>query len=68
MDEENLKEELPKKGCQKCGHNIGGKSYYIVSLDCLYDGESISACETYVLCSHCNKEIRHWLNLKSIQE
>jgi hypothetical protein len=68
MNEENLKEELPEKGCQKCGHKIGGKPYYIVSLDCLYDGESISACETYALCSHCNDEIRHWLNLRAIQE
>ena len=63
MEEKNLKKEIPKKGCQKCSQKIGGKSYYILSLDCLFDGESISACETYVICSECNNKLRHWLNI-----
>lgn len=65
MNEKSLKEEYPEKNCKKCGQKIGGKAYYLLSLDCLYDGESISACETYGLCSKCNIAIRHWLNITS---
>jgi len=63
MDENKENEEMHEKNCQKCGEKIGGKAYYILHLDCLFDGESTSACETYVLCSHCNNALRHWLDI-----
>jgi len=49
--------------CQKCHENIGGKAYYMIQLDCIYDGKSLSACDRLVLCSDCNRSMRSWLNL-----
>jgi hypothetical protein len=49
--------------CQKCGTNIGGKAYYVVQLDCIYDGSSLSACDKHVVCSDCFKNLKSWLNL-----
>ena len=49
--------------CQKCGENIGGKAYYIIPLDCMYDGMELSQCKTIVLCSQCNNKLKVWLEL-----
>lgn len=54
MVENNIK-------CKKCNSVIGGKAYYIVEMDCLYDGENISKCETILLCSNCYKRFNSWL-------
>ena len=63
MDEDDLKKNLFDKNCQKCGTKIGGKAYYIINMDCLDDGESVSACETVFLCSNCHTNLKSWLNL-----
>jgi hypothetical protein len=47
--------------CKKCNEQIGGKSYYIIESDCLYDGEKVSNCETIILCSNCYDMFNHWL-------
>jgi len=52
---------LLDKNCKKCNENIGGKAYYILELDCLYDGENISKCETLFLCSNCYNKLNLWL-------
>jgi len=49
--------------CQKCHDGIGGKAYYLVQLDCVYDGKSLSACDKVVLCSDCYHRLRSWLDL-----
>jgi hypothetical protein len=54
MVENNIK-------CKKCNENIGGKAYYILELDCLYDGENVSKCETILLCSYCYHKLDKWL-------
>jgi hypothetical protein len=61
MKEKNL--EKGGKACQKCKAEIGGKAYYLVQLDCIYDGKSISACESVVVCSDCYHRLRSWLGL-----
>jgi hypothetical protein len=48
--------------CKKCNAKIGGKSYYILESDCLYDGENVSNCETIILCSDCYHKFDIWLN------
>ena len=48
--------------CKKCDENIGGKAFYILELDCLFDGESISKCETIYLCSNCYHKLESWLD------
>ena len=63
MDEHNLKEKLPQKNCQKCGQKIGGKAYYVVEVDCIFDGDTISTCDTIVICSNCNAQLKSWLNI-----
>jgi hypothetical protein len=50
--------------CKKCNEKIGGKSYYIIESDCLYDGENISNCDTIILCSHCFDLFNSWLKNK----
>lgn len=50
--------------CKKCNIDIGGKAYYLVELDCLFDGENISKCETVFLCSQCYNMFKKWLNSK----
>ena len=50
--------------CKKCNEKIGGKSYYIIESDCLYDGENISNCDTILLCSHCFDLFNSWLENK----
>lgn len=52
-----------EKNCQKCKEKIGGKSYYIVNLDCIYDGQETSACKSVFVCSKCYEKLRNWLNL-----
>jgi hypothetical protein len=61
MDEKKLK----KSGriCQKCGDEIGGKAYYLVKLDCIYDGKTTSACKNVVMCSDCHNNLKTWLNI-----
>jgi hypothetical protein len=49
--------------CQKCHDRIGGRSYYVIQLDCIFDGKSLSACDRSVLCSDCYHRLRSWLNL-----
>ena len=63
MEKEELKKDSFDKNCQKCGTKIGGKAYYLIRMDCLYDGESVSACETVLLCSNCHASLKSWLNL-----
>ena len=48
--------------CKKCNEKIGGKAYYILESDCLYDGENVSNCETIILCSNCYHKFDVWLN------
>ena len=47
--------------CKKCNTKIGGKAYYILESDCLYDGENVSNCETIILCSNCYNKFNSWL-------
>ena len=47
--------------CLKCDEKIGGKSYYVVKLDCIYDGEHLSKCESLLLCSSCYHKLEQWL-------
>ena len=54
MDEKDIK-------CRKCNEKIGGKAYYIIESDCLYDGENVSNCETIILCSNCYNFFNQWL-------
>ena len=49
--------------CQKCGEIIGGKSYYIIQLDCIYDGKTLSACDRVMICSDCYHDLKSWLNI-----
>jgi hypothetical protein len=56
-----LDESLVKIECKKCKENIGGHAYYILKLDCLYDGENISSCKTIVSCATCYHELDKWL-------
>lgn len=61
-----MKEKKLEKGeriCQKCKEEIGGRAYYLVQLDCIYDGKSLSACERVVVCSDCYSNLRSWLGL-----
>lgn len=61
-----MKEKELEKGervCQKCNEKIGGKAYYLVQLDCIYDGKSLSACERLVMCSDCYSSLKSWLGL-----
>ncbi len=59
--------EMDKKkntmSCQRCGEYIGGKAYYILPVDCMYDGTELSKCKTVVLCSQCNNLLKTWLKL-----
>lgn len=50
--------------CQKCGNQIGGQAYYIVSLDCIYNGKEVSACKSVVVCSYCHNELKSWLKIQ----
>jgi hypothetical protein len=50
--------------CRKCQENIGGKAYYLVKLDCIFDGEHISKCDTITLCSACYHSLMQWLQHK----
>jgi hypothetical protein len=52
-----------EKICQKCHKHIGGGSYYMIQLDCIFDGNSLSACERSILCSDCYHDLRSWLNI-----
>jgi hypothetical protein len=47
--------------CKKCDSKIGGKAYYIIEMDCLFDGDNISKCETIFLCSNCYDKLNSWL-------
>jgi len=49
--------------CQKCGENIGGKAYYIIQLDCIYDGKTLSTCDKVMVCSDCYHDLTSWLNI-----
>ena len=53
-----------EKICQKCGEKIGGKAYYIVHLDCMYDGKEVSACKSIFVCSNCHNRLKSWLNIQ----
>jgi|MudIll2142460700_1097286.scaffolds.fasta_scaffold44861_3 hypothetical protein len=53
-----------EKACQKCGETIGGKAYNLINVECIYDGKSLSACETLVLCSQCYSSLKSWLHLR----
>ena len=55
--------EKYEKICQKCKEEIGGKAFYLVQLDCIYDGKSLSACERVVMCSDCYSSLKSWLGL-----
>jgi polyferredoxin len=63
MNESELKKTKYEKKCQKCNADIGGKSYYVVQLDCIYDGNSLTACNRVVVCSNCYSHLMSWLNL-----
>ncbi len=52
-----------EKNCQKCRKKIGGKAYYIVSLDCIFDGKQTSACRSVTVCSNCHNKLKSWLNI-----
>jgi hypothetical protein len=54
---------INKDKCQKCGVTIGGKAYYVVSLDCIYDGKQTSACKSIIVCSNCHKSLKSWLKI-----
>ncbi len=51
MNENELKNKRNQMACQKCKTDIGGKPYYVVQLDCIYDGNSLTACDKIVVCS-----------------
>lgn len=53
---------LDKDTCKKCGKKIGGRSFYVIEMDCIYDGESLSGCEKAVVCSDCHRALLHWFN------
>ena len=63
MEEKDVGKDTPTKKCQKCDKEIGGQAYYFIRLDCIFDGDSISACDTVVLCSNCHNSLKSWLNL-----
>jgi len=63
VDEKELKKSGYRKTCQKCGEEIGGKAFYLIKLDCIYDGKTTSACDTIVLCSDCYDKLKTWLHL-----
>ncbi len=63
MNENELKNTRYEKTCQKCKTNIGGKPYYVIQLDCIYDGNSLTACERVIVCSGCFHALKSWLNL-----
>jgi hypothetical protein len=63
MNENELKNTRYQKACQKCKTDIGGKPYYVVQLDCIYDGNSLTACERIIVCSDCFRSLKSWLNL-----
>ena len=50
-----------KNICKKCHDEIGGKSYYIVKLDCINDGEQVTKCDSVILCSDCYHQLDDWL-------
>jgi len=52
-----------KETCRKCKKVIGGQSYYIIQLDCIYDGKTLSACDRVMICSDCYHNLRSWLNM-----
>jgi lycopene cyclase domain-containing protein len=62
-EEKRREKTSSEQTCQKCHECIGGKSYYMIQLDCVYDGNSLSACDRLVLCFDCNHHLRSWLNL-----
>jgi hypothetical protein len=49
--------------CQRCGTEIGGKAFYIIRLDCIYDGEEVSACKSVIVCSECHEKLKSWLHI-----
>lgn len=53
-----------EKYCSKCGEEIGGRPYYIIKLDCIYDGHGTSACKSVIVCSNCHKDLINWLNVR----
>ncbi|DAC72579.1 MAG TPA: hypothetical protein DSN98_04385 [Thermoplasmata archaeon] len=63
MNETDLKKTKTQTKCQKCASEIGGKSYYVIQLDCIYDGNSLSSCDRVVICSDCYRNLKSWLNL-----
>jgi hypothetical protein len=63
MNENELKNKRNQMACQKCKTDIGGKPYYVVQLDCIYDGNSLTACDKIVVCSTCFRNLKSWLNL-----
>ena len=52
-----------KETCRKCEKVIGGQSYYLIQLDCIYDGKTLSACDRVMICSDCYHNLRSWLNM-----
>ena len=54
-----------ERNCQRCGEKIGGKAYYIVRLDCIYDGKEVSACKTVIVCSNCHNGLKSWLKIQN---
>jgi hypothetical protein len=63
MNKHNPEETHSQRTCQKCKTSIGGKPYYIVQLDCIYDGNTLSSCEKIIICSDCFHTLKSWLNL-----
>jgi polyferredoxin len=63
MKEKKGKKTNEGKTCKKCGIDIGGQAYYIIQLDCIYDGKSLSACDRIVVCSECYSKLTSWLNI-----
>ena len=63
MNKHDLKNARYQITCQKCKTDIGGKPYYIVQLDCIYDGNSLSACDKIIVCADCFRDLKSWLNL-----
>jgi hypothetical protein len=63
MKKKEVKKTSPGLVCQKCHESIGGKAYHMIQLDCIYDGNTLSACDRMVLCSDCYGDLRSWLKL-----
>lgn len=63
MNENESEKTRYQKQYQKCKSDIGGEPYYVIQLDCIYDGKALTACEKVVVCAECSSNLKSWLNL-----